>query len=126
MLLHTVLRCLRTRRGHRSGSAVSVKETKPMRRPVALHDPDPRRATAARRRSGVRAVVVLLAIFGGLAPAGFAGAETTTEVPVSGTFTATSPFQTDCGGRGPGISRFVFEGTADLAPFGPTTTASDI
>jgi len=71
-------------------------------------------------------MVAVLAVVAALAPARLAGAQATAEVPVSGTFTAAAPFQTDCGGRGPGISRFVFEGTGDLAPFGPTTSVFDV
>jgi len=71
-----------------------------------------------------RALVVVLAVVAVLAPAGLAGAQTTTEVPVSGTITATGDIS-DCG-RGPGILRFVFDGTGDLAPFGPTTSRFDV
>jgi len=71
-----------------------------------------------------RVLVAVLAVVAVLAPAGLAEAQTTTEVPVSGTFTATGVIS-DCG-RGPGILRFVFDGTGDLAPFGPTESRFDV
>lgn len=67
--------------------------------------------------------VVVLAVAAALAPTGLAGAQTTTEVPVTGTFTATGGIS-DCGGNG--LTRFIFDGTGDLSPFGPTTSHFDI